>query len=654
MAMTLDTSKPWWECEEEEMGEEVSRIVDGLKKDQAGRRARYSRNLSLYEGREMTGYSAYTYTNFSADNSSEDSFTEDRFTLIRSAVETAVAEIYGPQKPKPQFQTLGATWSVRRKAYKLDRICEGILNQRQGRFINMWAFMRDASVETALQGVACIKVEADREAKRIVHRLIPLPDMFTDPVEGRDPKCLFYREPIDEHEALAQFAGSSDDRSSKIAHAIRNAGPYDWYDMPAHTRARSVKTVEIIYAYRLPLGPDMPGKWCAIIDDVVVDSGDWTAPSFPFVFVLWDLHRDGFWGSGIGDIGRRQAREVGELDERLMIRHLEATGNYMFYPEGSLQAPRDLEGNDSVRVVAYNGPQPPTMAQRVPFSPVEMEHMAEKKANFWDSIGISQTSAAARREQNISSAIGQITLNEIKAGRQLPKAERYEQAFVDLAHQWVWRLRELKEEDPELVVEWSGFALLQRIKFSDADPEDDAEMTVSVAPSSAMPHDPAGRQELADILYRQGVISQERYAQLLGWNDLEDAVTGERSEQEYIDSLIDRYLDAQEETWGPMDYQAPEGFIMDKMGALRRFTNAWFKARLDQMTLKADEKLKAEFSISLLTRYIQELDALMQPPEAPPAPGPDIPAAQGATPPGQLPQLGPPPTPGPPPIPMAG
>src|SRR5690606_11073214 len=201
MAISIDP--PWWEKDPDEMGTDVARIIDGLKRDQAGRRARYMRNLSLYERRRIAGYSAYSYANYTDDSvAGEYDFEDDRLSLVRAGVSTAVAEIYGRQKPKPQFQTLGATWAVRRKAYKLDRICEGILNQRQDRYVNVWAFMEDAGTEAALQGVAAIKVQADRALKRITHTLRPLPDLFTDPVEGRRPRCLYEREPIDEQRAL--------------------------------------------------------------------------------------------------------------------------------------------------------------------------------------------------------------------------------------------------------------------------------------------------------------------------------------------------------------------------------------------------------------------------------------------------------------------
>jgi len=89
------------------MGPEVRGLIESYKKDQAGRRARYIRNLELYEGRPLLGYSAHSY--YVDDSRANSNYDLDRLRLVRSAVSTAVANIYAPQKPKPQFQTLGAT-----------------------------------------------------------------------------------------------------------------------------------------------------------------------------------------------------------------------------------------------------------------------------------------------------------------------------------------------------------------------------------------------------------------------------------------------------------------------------------------------------------------------------------------------------------------
>jgi hypothetical protein len=642
----------WFDLSAEEMGGAVQRLVRDYRTAQSSRRAAYIRNLEAYEGRALGGYSAHAYCEGPDDPFLL--FEGERLRLIRSAVSTAVANIYAPQKPKPQFQTLGATWAMRRKAAKLDKICEGIINQRQRRWINVWALMIDAGVDACLQGVAAIFVTGNRAQGRIEHDLIPLPDIFADPVEGRQPRNLFMRRPMDVEQvvAMAEEAGVKD---SKVIQAIRNAPPYEWIGASKVLRARTTKVIQVEYAWKLPDGEDRPGKWCISTGGVTIDSGDWTAPSFPFVFLQWEPHRDGFWASGIADEGLRQARECDDLDLRLTTRERVASGNKGFYVRESVK-PDDLSQNDPITWIAVEpGVNYPTVQSVPPFNPMELDYLRTKIQAFWDAIGISQVSAAARREQGVSSGVAMRTLNDTKAGRQLVKAQRYEQAFVDLAHQYIWRLRELAEENKGLLVRWSGKSLIREIKWSDADVEDDA-FSITVAPASALPHDPAGRQEMVQDLYRGGLISQETAKQLMGWPDFDAELEVENAETEYVDMLIERYLDADVEEWTAADYQAPEGFILNKPGAIRRFASAWFRARIDQAMLpEASERAKANFNIDLLVRWIREMDSLMQPPAPPPGavapPGPGgLPMPPGAAGPGALPPV-PPMPPAPAPIP---
>lgn len=611
---------PWFQMPRDEMGKEVDLIVDGLKSEQGGRRAEYIKALELYEGRRMAGYTAHSYAYIQDGLENAKNFEGDRLRLVRSAVSTATANIYAAQKPKPQFQTQGATWATRRKAYRLDRICEGILNQRQERWINVWAFMIDASVDTALQGVAAIWVTANKEQKKIDHELVPLPDIFTDPGEGRNPKNLFWRRPIDEQTALERFP--------KAAKAIKDARAYEWYGgRGASDKPRATKVIEIKYAVRLPLSKKKPGLWCAVINGTVVDSGPWTAPAFPFVFFMWEPHRDGPWASGIAAEGGGLAQECGELNYRLLAREVIGSGKKIFYEAESLK-PDDLALNDAVVAVAVQkGAVFPTEHATPAFAPADLQFQQYEVQLFWDAIGVSQVSAAARREPGIDSGVAQMTLNDTKAGRQLIKSQRYEQAYVDLAHQYVWRMRELAKDDPGFSMTWPGKALIRQYKWKDADLDDDL-FSVTVAPASALPHDPAGRQAMVQQMLRSGLISQETAKTLIGWPDLDAELNIDNAEGEYVDSLIELYLDAEQETWDAGDYQAPTGFMMNKVNALRRFASAWFRGRIDQQTLPPEEKTKAEFNLQILERYLKELDALMQPPPA--APGTGAPAGAPA------------------------
>jgi hypothetical protein len=616
MAMVLAPDAPWHQLKQKEMGVAVERLVEGYKKEQSGRRKRYVRNLELFENRRMRGYSAYAYN----EGETEEAAERDRLRLLRSAVSSAVANIYAPQKPKPQFQTLGATWATRRKAYRLDRICEGVLNQRQGRFINVWTFMANACVDTPLQGVAVVKVMADRVQKRIAHKVIPSPDIFTDPAEGSEPLNWFEREPMDEATALATWP--------KASKAILSATPYEWWDQPTAQRLRATKVIEVKYAWRMPFGPDEPGVWAAVINGECVETGEWSAPMPPFVFVIWEPHRDGPWGAGIIDEGGSLALDAGDLDLRLSYRERIASYKTTWVHESHGVNPNDVASNEAHKIVKYDGNMgPPTETLSVAFSPMEMEYLQEKKKDFWDAIGISQVSAAARREPGIESGVAQRTLNDTKAGRQLPKGQRYEQAYVDLAHQYVWRFRELAEEDKDFAVTWQGKTTIRSYNWAENDVEDDA-FDINVASSAALPHDPAGRQETVQNWYAAGLISQETAKQLMGQPDIDAELQIENAETEYVDMLIEKYLDAEEETWNMYEYEPPQGFIFNKIGALKRFSSSWARARIDCAALPPKERPAAEFAIGLLVRWIHEMDALIQgpAPAAPAGPGGPMPA----------------------------
>lgn len=591
--------KRWYELEGAALANEVQNIAEGLWTAQSHRRARYVRNLELFEGVKLGTYGAEGYYRCDFNNRGE----EDPSNLIRSACQSAAAEFFAKQKPKPQFLTSGANWSVRRKAKKLDKICEGIMSQRQGRWIDTWAFLFDAGMELCIQGTACIYVIANEEEQRIEEELVPCCELYADPAEGRDPQNLWRVWGMDEGRALAMFCEVKGDEEGNRRRriAIHGAQAHDRTEKAGvFGKPRATRMVRAYSAWRLPLAKDKPGKAVIVIGGEVMAEEDWTAPAFPFVFGHWEPHRDGIWGFGIADEGARQAEQVGELDNRLYARAIINGGRRIFYQEGTVAKELlELNGPETAIPVERTATLMPTETQLPPFTDAEFQFRQAKVQGFWDSIGLSQVSAAARREQGVESAVAMRTLNDTKSGRQLPKAQTYERMPVDLGHQYIWRMRELEKRNPGFKVTWPGKTLLRELKFSDADPGDE-KFLITCTPASALPSDLAGRLATAGELFAQQLISPQTYKQLLALPDLEQELDADGAEYEYIDELIDRYLDAEEGSWTAGDYESPDGMILDKNRALMRFSAAYFRARREKAP---------QFNVGLLRRYIQELDA---------------------------------------------
>jgi hypothetical protein len=439
---------------------------------------------------------------------------------------------------------------------------------------------------------------------------VPHVRLFTDPAEGRNPQSLFEVAPISQAGALARWPGA------KQKQAIEAAKEFDWSGMGAKSSLvspRADKIIEVVHSWRLPHSPEEPGTWCTSIGGEVMDHGDWDAPAFPFVFLGWEPHRDGFWWSGVADECGQLARVAGDVDERLLRRFKIASRSVTYYKNGSVRK-EDLELNDEHVNIPYDD-VPPQDAQIPPFAAMEVEFARWKVQQTWAASSISESNAAARREPGINSGIGLITLNDTKTGVQLPKAKAYEQAFVDLAHQYVWRLRELEEHNKDMVLKFPGKRLIMQIKWNEADVEDDM-FSVTVGEASALPRDPAGRQQIVQEMYNNGLVQPDTARRLMGWPDLESELDTDEAETEYVDMLIEMYLDANREeedskpAWSDFDYEPPTAFIMNKPAALKRFGAAWFKAKVDQYTLPRGERAKVEFNLTLLARYIKELDAL--------------------------------------------
>lgn len=595
------SAQDWAEQEGDELGGTISRTIDHFRRTQRGRVDRYLYNQSLFEGRKLTGNAGSDYLDHDGDGG--EWHDADRLRLIRSAVQTAVADVYARQKPKPQFLTSGADWRIRRRAKKWDKLCEGILAQRQGRWIDMWAMSADAATEATLQGIAPIRVLWNDVQNRLDHELVPHIDLFVDYLEGREPQNLFYAQPFGEAKALRMWTEDvkiTEDEKYKRIRAIKGAPEYSRFQVNAMEAPRASRIIRQDCAWQLPMGPGDPGKYAISINGTLMYESEWTSPAFPFACIRWEDHRDGFWASGLGDEGRVLAADAGELDGRLIARAIVSSGKRTYIAKGSVNKQDMMANDEEVLVEVEQGMSDPRETVVPPFASGEFEFAQARKQYFWDAIGISQTNAAARREPGPDSGLAIRLQNDINTGRQMQKSKNFENFFVDLAHQYVWRLSEVAETKPDHIIRWPGKTVMNEIKLEDARIPQDS-FFIRVAPASQLPNDPSGRQAMIQQAFNSGWISADTAKSLVAWPDLDKELEGTQAEAEYIDSLLDRYLDADEGTFDEsVDYESPEGMLMNKERALLRFLQTRFQAKVERAP---------EYNIQLLTRYIRELES---------------------------------------------
>lgn len=585
-------------------------------------RARWLTARSMYEARDVTvdlaaGGSVGRTVNDGAV------YGDELYNVSRSAVDTGQAEIAARQRPKPMFLTTDADWRTKRKAKKLGRFVEAILHQSQGaRYADAWELGEDVfrDAEIAVGGV--IKVTLDIPRERVGLERVPAYEVLVDPVEARngDPQNWYHHYPMDADQAKSKFLEGIDDEDerSRIAGAIE--GSTDFAEMmEARTvTERTQNTIRVFEAWHLPPSADKPGKHVFCCTGGMLYEEEWEWPLPPFAFHVWSREAFGIWGTGLVEAGATQHEKVNELARNMHERVRLGTTKYIFYQPGTVDTDQ-LKGNDGVVFVAVtDASKQPHESNTPAITPAETELLETEIRRYYDLQGVSQMSAAQRKEPGVESGTALQTLGDMKAVRFLPKSRAYELMFARLGELIVHAMRDLAVEKPGYIAKWPGKQFLQTIPWKDVDLAADM-FVCRVAPVSAMSNDPGERLEMVEKLTGMGFVSRDKYLELLGMPDLDSLLAHETSETQWIDKMVDRYLDAEdnEELEKLGGYREPDGYLLNPMNALVQVAQHYFDAMVNDAP---------EFNCSLLQRFMRSLQRIIEKANAPAPAAPQGPA----------------------------
>ena len=626
-------SDRWWQKRGEEAAQAVIGITDALQsEDGDARKNRWDQALSIYNGKGTSAQSC-----------------EDLYNVSRSAVDTAQAEIAARQRPKPMFLTSGADWRTKRKAKKLDRFVEGNLHQRQGRYADAWELGEDMFRAASIAVGSVAKVVPDVQAEKVRIEHIPAHEILIDPGEAEcgDPQNWFHLYEMDLDAAIEEFCGElsegteaeKKERELKLEASTirgRKGGPSGTY--------RVTEKVKIREAWRLPISSEKPGRHVFACDGGCLHEEEWLWPSPPLALLVWSRDLFGVWGEGLIESGAEHHRRIQEMADRLHERFTLCAQTRIYFVPGTADEAA-LKSNDSVILVPMTTMSEVPRTEMVPpVTPAEREMLQEEISRYFDMCGISQMSASSRKEAGVDAAVAMQTLNDIKSVRFLPKARAYELLFVRLGELIVRAARDIAVAKPSLIAKWPGKRFLEEIQWKEVDlPEDMYE--VRVAPVSAMSRDPAQRLQIAEQLAASGRIPHEKYLELIGLPDLDSVLQSETAESQWVERLMDRYLDAEDDAHLKElgGYERPEGYFAKPLVVLISVQQIYFQARLDDAP---------RYNLALLERYMRDLESLIN--RAAPAPPASPGMMPGAAPPmpGGIPMPGMPP--GAPPAPPMG
>lgn len=613
----------WYRLKGDEAAKRVVAICEGLKTEVGEpNRVRWFEARTRYEGRTVTSDTQTSYLP-----------NDELYNLSRSAVDTAQAEVAARQRPKPMYLPASGEWRAKRRAKKVDRFVEAQLHRRQGaRYSDAWELTEDVfrDAEIAIAGVVKCSVDVASECLNLER--VPAYEVLVDPREAKlgHVRNWFHTYEMDLDAAEAAFAGedlSADERAaftekllSSAAHDRMGAGPLGaaW---------RVAQSVTIYEAWHVT--PDGKGRHVFACRSGVLSESDWSWPRPPFGLLTWSKDPFGIFGTGLVEAGANQHDLVNDIERKLVARAKLLSSRRTYFEAGTVDLEQMKMNDEEVFIPCKDLSKIPREVDVPPIQTAEAGLVQTEIGRYYDMNGISQMSASQRKEPGVDAAVAMETLNDIKSVRFMPKARAYELLFVDIGEMLIYGASDLSAAVPSLTARFPGKSHVEEIRWSDI--EADLERgVIRVAPVSSMSRDPAQRLQIIEQLVNMGFLARDKYLELLGLPDLDSALQMETSQSDWIDKMVDRYLDAEDdaELKEMGGYQDPDGYLTNPMGALERTAQHYFDALCNDCP---------NYNADLLRRFMNSLQKMIKA-AAPPAPAP----APGMAPPAGVAQALPP------------
>lgn len=239
----------------------------------------------------------------------------------------------------------------------------------------------------------------------------------------------------------------------------------------------------------------------------------WKRTRLPFDWFIFQRKTAGIWGKSLAEQLVPIQLKINDLID-VIDDGQEAAVPRTFYQSQSIN-PDDFD-NELGRLVEVTGP--PAQAIHHVAGIGATDEMYKDLENWirraYEVTGISMLSATAEKPEGISSAVALRELLDREDLRFAPLGKRWERFNRDIAWNQIETAEELYSQKTSITVQVPGDKFLKSIEWGKTRLERE-KYTLTVGAASSLPTTPAARKQYAQDLLELGVITPQRFAEII-------------------------------------------------------------------------------------------------------------------------------------------
>lgn len=569
MPSISNPNAPWWTLSGHDLGEALKSVVERLETDQSWRKSDALRRYSVYYGRPI-GKLSDLERGFHQTSGTLFDDAGPEITYCKSAIDTCVARIAGPIRPKPVVLTEGADYGTRLSAKRLSKFLDGQFQECQGNYSTIYDLGSDVFRDSTItDGVA--KIEADFTNEKVSVSRLFIWDLYFDEMDSRSgrPTQIYERATPDRHSLVAKYP--------KHEIAILEANSCEEDD--AKYSPFDTRRVVVWEAYVLPTTPKEVGKRVVLLGDHVLDETDYEHDTFPYAFQFWHRSPVGVRGTPPIDFAAKSQTIANTLLNYCVINAQALAGGWVTAPKGAFSADQ-LTANDALKILEYDATQindaTPQVHMPSPYNPQVLDLAERHRQMVFEIFGVSELAAQSRREAGLTSGVALRNMTDLQDKRFLPQARQLEQFYVDVGKLMLRAVIDLDKQGvkPKSFLPSQGF--IESIEWQSIEIGEKSLYQVQVQAGSALTDTLGARLQFISELQQSGAIDPETAARLMMSEnpDLEAVSNRKNAQYNWVERIIYSIHDADPDE--DPDVESPDP-LMDLPKAVQQMIDAYLE-----------------------------------------------------------------------------